>query len=256
MSYTAPTPIASGTTFAQFQAGGASGHLELLIAAQAATTAPTAAPTLGAAGSGHTLPAATYYVVCTESNGFGETTASPASTGQAVTLGQQLTVTYPTLQTNNVSRNLYIGTSSTGPFALCATGVTSATTVLAAPVPVYGTAPNGSYAAGPPSVNTTGMSYTDAAGNTLNWPLMLTRAAKDGNLEDVWRQYRAVIEEFNSGQSTTFAGKIQKLRHVHAAIKLLDTVMTEAGTLIDANAGTFTTAATGIGGIKTVRVWP
>ena len=34
MSYTAPTVVATGTTFAQFQAGGASGHLELLIAAQ------------------------------------------------------------------------------------------------------------------------------------------------------------------------------------------------------------------------------
>ena len=55
------TVVASGTTFAQFQAGGASGHLELLIAAQGATLAPTVAATLAETGSGGTLPAATYY---------------------------------------------------------------------------------------------------------------------------------------------------------------------------------------------------
>ncbi len=55
MSYTAPTVVASGTTFAQFQSGGASGHLELLIAAQAATLAPTVAATLSQTGSGGSL---------------------------------------------------------------------------------------------------------------------------------------------------------------------------------------------------------
>ena len=81
MSYTAPSVTASGTTFAQFQAGGASGHLELLIAAQAATAAPTAAPTLSETGSGGSLTAATYYAVVTESNGFGETTGFAGQLG-------------------------------------------------------------------------------------------------------------------------------------------------------------------------------
>ena len=55
-------------------------------------------PTLSETGSGGTLPAATYYCVVTESNGFGETTAGPASTGQAITLGQDLVVYFPVAQ--------------------------------------------------------------------------------------------------------------------------------------------------------------
>ena len=116
MSYTAPSVAASGISFATWQSDGASGHLEALITANlSATAAPTSAPTLSQTGSGATLPAATYYVVVTESNGFGETTASPASTGQAITLGQNLVVTFPSLKTGNVSRNTYVGTGERRP---------------------------------------------------------------------------------------------------------------------------------------------
>jgi hypothetical protein len=250
MSYQVPVPIVSGATFAQFQSGGASGVLELLIAAQGATLAPTAAPTLSETGSGGTLTAATYYVVVTESNGFGETTASPASTGQAITSTQELVVTFPTLQTGNKSRNTYWSTASTGPFTLIATGTTTATlTVLAPP-------PTNSYAVAPPTVNTTGLTYVDANGNTLKKPLELLRGAKDGNLADIYSYLRKVVEEFNSGQPDKFSGTIMKFRHAHAAIAMLNQLCTDMGTLIDTNPGTLGTAATGIGGRQAVRTWP
>jgi hypothetical protein len=252
MSYTPPSITPSGTTFAQFQAGGASGHLERLIAAQSAsgTPAPVAAPTLAASGSGNALPANTYYVVITETNGFGETTPSPASIGQAVASGQQLTVTFPSLQPGNVARNVYLGTASTGPFTLYATGVTTATyNGTAAP-------PTNSYAVRPPTINTTGLSYADANGIVNSMVYQLLRAAKDGNVEDLYRYLRTIIEEFNAGRAMTFPSVVQKLRHAHVAIALLNQLCSEMGSLIDANPGHLTTLTIGLGYPQGVRTWP
>ena len=73
MSYVSPNVLPSGTTFAQFQAGGSSGHLERLIAANAAGTSnPTVAATVSANGGGTfggLLAPGNYYVNFTESNG-------------------------------------------------------------------------------------------------------------------------------------------------------------------------------------------
>jgi len=252
MAYTAPSITASGTSFAQFQSGGASGHLEKLIAAQplTPTAAPTAAPTLAASGSGNTLAANTYYVVITEINGYGETTASPASASQVVSSAQKLTVTFPTLKPGNTARNVYLGLASTGPFVLYATGITTATfdcTVAA---------PTNSYAVNPPTISTTGLTYVDANGNTHKKALELLRGAKDGNLEDAYRSLRGIVEEFNSGQPSSFVAVVEKLRHAHVVFAALSTLCSEMGTLIDANAGTLGTAPTGIGGRKNVRTWP
>jgi hypothetical protein len=252
MSYTPPSITASGTTFAQFQAGGASGHLEKLIATQplVPTAAPTAAPTLAASGSGNTLAANTYYVVITETNGYGETTASPVSSSQVVSSGQKLTVTFPPLKTGNTARNVYLGLAGAGPFTLYATGITTATfdcTVAA---------PNNSYAVHPPKVSTSGLTYADANGNTHKKALELLRGAKDGNLEDAYRSLRGVIEEFNSGQPSPFGSVVENLRHAHVVFAALSALCSEMGTLIDANAGTLHTATTGIGGQKIVRTWP
>ncbi len=83
MSYANPNVLPSGTSFTQFQAGGASGHLERLIAANsAAELNPTTAATLLAAGGGTVgglLAQGVYYVNFTETNGYGETTVSAES---------------------------------------------------------------------------------------------------------------------------------------------------------------------------------
>ena len=80
MSYANPNVLPSGTTFPQFQQGGASGQLERLITANAASEAnPTVAATLSATAGGTVgglLAPGVYYVNFTESNGLGETTLS------------------------------------------------------------------------------------------------------------------------------------------------------------------------------------
>jgi hypothetical protein len=80
MSYVSPNILPSGTTFAQFQAGGSSGHLERLIAANAAGTSnPTVAATVSANGGGTVggqFAPGSYYVNFTESDGYGETLPS------------------------------------------------------------------------------------------------------------------------------------------------------------------------------------
>ena len=47
-----------------------------------------------------------------------------------------------------------------------------------------------------------------------------------------------------------------KLRHAHAVFAMLDTLCSEMGTLIDANAGTLGTTTNVIGNVKKVRTWP
>jgi hypothetical protein len=252
MSYVAPSVTPSGTTFAQFQAGGASGHLERLIAAQAATAAPTSAPTLAASGSGNALAANTYYVVFTETNGFGETTPSPASASQAVTSGQQLTVTFPAFQAGNMARNVYLGLASTGPFALYATGITSSSfncTVAA---------PANSFAVHPPTTGSTGLTHADANGNRHSEPLSFLRAVERDNesFGGLYRYLRTLVDDFNRGDPMTFSGVTEKFRHAHVVFAMFNTLCSEMGTLIDANPGTLGTTATGIGSRKGNRTWP
>jgi hypothetical protein len=252
MSYTAPSITASGLTFAGWQAKGLAGHLEALIAAQAATSAPTSAPTTAQSGSGNTLAAGTYYVKITETNGIGETTASPESAQATVTSGQKMTVTFPALKSGNTARNVYVtpinGASSTE--VLYATGVTTATFDCTVPVPAN------SYAVKPPTVNTTGLTYTDGNGNVHNEVLSFLRAAEHGTFEDVLKWLGQLFRDFNRGNPIPFSSAIQKLRHAHTALAILGTMCSEAGTLIDANPGTLGSVTTGIGNQRANRTWP
>jgi hypothetical protein len=256
MSYSAPSVTASGATFAQFQAGGAAGHLELLIGAQAATLAPTVAHTWtenGGGSSGGLLAAGTYYSVVTESNGFGETTKGPESAQITVTATHKPRITFQALKTGNISRNVYIGAvngASGGPYTLYASGITTSTYDLIA------AAPTNSYAMTPPTVNTTGFTYTDSNSIVHNKRLELLRACKDGNFEDVWRFLRTVIADFNRGNPMSFGATLTRLRDAHAVFALLDTLCSEMGTLIDANAGTLGRTTNQIGNGLARRTWP
>jgi hypothetical protein len=84
----------------------------------------------------------------------------------------------------------------------------------------------------------------------------LIRSANKGNLQAAYNYLRQVIADFNRGDPSTFGGVETKLRHAHTCFAMLATLCAEMGTLIDANAGTLGTAATGIGGRKGVRTWP
>ena len=167
MSYAAPNIIPSGTTFAQLQTSGLSGHLERLIAAQAAVANPTTAPTIsltgggqsianptvaatviattianptvqatvatGAAASG-TLPAGTYYAGYTWVDASGNestlgTTHASVSNVFTVTLGLTPIVTIPSIPTGAVSANIYLSAKNGANTAvyLYAKGVTGTT---------------------------------------------------------------------------------------------------------------------------------
>jgi hypothetical protein len=249
MAYNAPSITTSGATWANLQTDGLSGVLELLISAQAATVAPTSAPTLSETGSGGTLPTATYYVVSTESNGIGETVAGPQAS-QAITLGQKLVITPPSLQSGNTARNYYVGTTSGGPYLLASSGQTASATTISA------TLPTNSYAVAPPTINTTGFTYTDANGNVENIPLAQLRGAKYGNIEQTYRYGTQVVRNFLSGNPTPWQGTMVKFRHAHTVIASLNQLMTDIGTLLDANAGTLKIEQLPIGQELTYRGWP
>jgi hypothetical protein len=91
---------------------------------------------------------------------------------------------------------------------------------------------------------------------TQNNRLRLLRAFKDGNGEDVYRFLRQVIYDFNHGYAMTFNGAVSRLRDAHIVFAMLSTMCSEAGTLIDANAGTLGNTPNGIGSAARKRTWP
>jgi hypothetical protein len=257
MAYTAPNIIPSGTTWTQLRAAGASGHLERLIAANApGSSAPSAAATATATGGGTTggsLVAGTYYFVFTETDGTGETTASPQGLQLSIAAGNVPQFTFPSLQAGNSARNLYLGTvggSASGPYSLYASGITTTTFNASA------AAPSNSYAVPPPTRNTTAFSYTDANGYTVNFAYQYIRAAKDGQLTDVYRALGKLVDDYLRGDPASWGAVITKLRHVGTTFATLATLVNEIGTLIDANAGTIKPATNGIGSGTTQRTWP
>lgn len=268
MAYTAPTIISSGTVFADMANGGASAHLERIVGAMLAPTpAPTTAPTLSATGGGTTggaLAAAEYYVVFTETNGVGETTASPES---AVTIaaGNIPEITFPALQTGNTARNVYVGTAS-GAETLYATGITTPTFNLAA------LAPTNSYAVPPPKANSTGLTtampvapslatgaaplFPPPSTVELNHRLSSMRRCEKGRLQTVWDEFAELYRRFSNGDPIAFPDALTKVRDAAVTFAALAQVANEFGALVDANPGHFATATTGIGGVQTRRVWP
>lgn len=252
MAYTSPTIAPSGTTFSQFQAGGVSGLLERLIAANLPGTAAPGAPTLSATGggtSGGSLAAGTYYIKVTETNGIGETTASP-EVSVTIAGGNIPQVTFAALKAGNSARNVYVGTAS-GAEILYASGIIAGTFNLSAAMPTS------SYAVPVPTVNTTGLTSTDAAsGVVANQKLAALRACEKGRLQGVWDNLAGLVSQFNRGEPVSYSNVVVKLRDAHTVFALLAQLCAEAGILIDANPGRLANVTTGIGGQKSARRWP
>ena len=246
-----PTIAPSGTTFAQFQAGGASGILERLIAANFLGTAAPATPTLSATGGGTTggsLAAGTYYVKVTETNGIGETTASPEAS-VTIAAGNIPQVTFAALQAGNTARNVYVGAAS-GAEVLYASGIT------AAPQPL-GRDPD-QLVCGPRAHDQHhGADQHERRHRGVgNQKLAALRACEKGRLQRVWDNLARLIAQFNRGEPVSFNNLTAKLRDAHTVFAMSTQLCAEMGTLIDANPGHFTNVPTGIGGQKTVRQWP
>lgn len=241
MTYQPPVLPPSGTNFAQFQAGGITAMLDRLIGllvAQGPTLAPTAQPVIGASGTGGVLPPGSYFAVYTESNGIGETTASPGA-GAALTAGQELTISFPALQAGNVSRNVYVGYPVAGRYFLAAQGITASSITFAGPLPVGG--------GEPPTTNSTALSTAK---------LSALRSPKQGNLQPVYKNLATLAEEWNSGRPIPTRDVSIKLGDAHIVFMALSQLIGESGVLMDANPGTLVLKPTPLNAAQQVRIWP
>jgi len=247
MAYASPAVTPSGASLSAFQAWGASGQLNQLIALNSAgTSPPTAAATVAATGGGTTgglLAPGVYYLRFTETNGFGETTASPESASFTVTAGDIPQVTFPPLQTGNVARSVYL----TPPGGAPGSELLYARDISAGTFNLTVAAPATNYASPPPTTNSTVWSARAVA---------YARAARANDLERVYEELRQLISDFNEGRPMIHAHAIAKLREIHGVFALLDHLCAEVGTLIDANPGHLASLPTGIGGVTPRRVWP
>ena len=258
MSYTAPTVVASGRRSRSSRPAAPRGHLEKLITAQGAMLAPTVKPRWTderrrhfrrSAGGRHVLRRRHRVERLRRNDGRPGT--GPDHRRRHPHSADHVPVAQ---EREHVSRNVYIGAvngSTGGPYILYARGITTSTYDLAT------AAPTNDYASThPPTVNTTGFTYTDSNKIVHNKRLELLRACKDGNLEDVFRYLRQVIADFNRGNPMSYTSTISRLRDAHAVFAMLDTLCSEMGTLIDANPGTTGRTTNGIGNAITKRTWP
>ena len=160
-----------------------------------------------------------------------------------MTAGQIPTVTFPTLQTGNTARNVYLTPAggASGSEVLYAEGITAGTYSLSA------VAPSNSFAVAPTTTNTTGLT---------NSKLQLLRYAKTGQFQKVWTFLHQVISVFNQGEPASYQDIVMKLRDAHATFALLAQLCAEAGALIDANPGHLAMSSTGSSGTRTRRTWP
>lgn len=247
MAYASPVVAPSGATFAQFQAGGASGQLNLLIAANSAgTAAPTAAPTVSATGGGATgglLAPGVYSCAFTETNGFGETTASPPSASFTVTAGDIPQATFPALKPGNIARSLYLTPAG----GAASTAVLYARDAAASTLNLAAAAPAANYACNPPTSNGTTWGAKQ---------FELAKDAKSDHLERVFERLRTLVAAFNHGEPVPHAALLANFRQVHGALALLNQLCSEVGALIDANPGRVSNQPTGIGGLTPRRTQP
>ena len=256
MAYPSPNVPASGTTFAEFQAGGPAGHLQRLVAELLAGTANPSVPTISATGGGTTggsLPTGTVYVRVTETNGIGETAPS-TEVSVAITNPDVPQITFAALQAGNTARNVYVGMAA-GAEVLYATGVTAATYDLAAAIPTN------SYAVAPPAVNSTALAYptSAAAGATVEnaaLQYLLAPNRSQTAMARPWADTLALVSNFNRGEPTPINSVVSKLRHAHTFYATIAQLFAEMGTLIDANPGHLTNTTNGIGEARVRRTWP
>lgn len=247
ITYRSPSVTASGTTWAQFLAGGFAAQLERMITLNVATLAPTVKAAWtenGGGSSGGLLAAGTYYQVITETNGFGETAAGPEGDQITVTATHIPRITFQTLKTGNTARNVYLGLVggvTGGPYYLYAGGITTSTYDLATAIVT-----DSSTASTPPTTNTTGLTLTK---------LQLLRALKNGNSDQVLKFLRSVINDFNRGDPMTWQDAVTKFRDAHTVFAMMSTLCAEAGVLISQNPGTIGSTATPVGGRTNVRTW-
>ncbi|MBU6430189.1 MAG: hypothetical protein KGR26_14330, partial [Cyanobacteria bacterium REEB65] len=129
-TFVAPTIQSSGTTWAQFKAGGIQAIINNLASTNTAKANPTTTATVAITTATGGLAAGTYYCQYSFVDPFGETQAGGESLQFTLTGTTQLaTVTLPALPTGVQSINLYLtnANGAAGTETLYATGITTTT---------------------------------------------------------------------------------------------------------------------------------
>ncbi len=247
-TYVSPVLVASGTTFAQLQAGGLPVMVAAMLAANPAVINPTVAATATATGggaSGGLLAAGDYFFAYTWVTALGETTAGTAFASEvtgAVTVGtaNKPRVTIPALPTGVTSANIYATAAAglSGTETLYATGITTTTFDL---IFAAGSDPLATL----PTSNTTGGT---TVANLLNTFLTLPNPLRQ-SVDDM-------LTSWLRGDPISRASMRVKHKHRAAALKVLQAVMDEIGVLIKANPGTLGAVLNaGTGNTSTARTW-
>ena len=230
-AYQPPKVRATTLGFADLRALGLRDFIEAVIAANAVpTAAPTAAPAATPTGGGATgglLAPGTYRLRFTESNGLGETTASPFGATLVVAAGNVPRVTFPALKPGNVARNLYIAPAS-GPETLHTAGIAATTFDLAAA--------SGPVAA-PPVANSAALSPFQA--------LTVRQIADSRVLQDA----ALLLHAYLRGEPIADADIRQRLLDHAAALSVVKQALDEVAALIAANPGTLGVRATPFGSV-------
>ena len=240
-TYVAPSIQPSGTTFAQFQAGGFSLLIDNLIAANGPVANPTTAATVSVGGTGGQLAAGTYQVAYTFRDSFGETLPGGTSAAFTVTAGQVATVTLPALPANADEIWLYVSpvNNSTGPLSLYATGITATAYAMTAPV---GSDP----LASPPSVNTTG------AGTVAD----KIRGYRSNFYDRIFDFYSDFASDWLSGQPIARRDARIAAQQWAAVFAVWAQAAKEAASLVLLNPGTLGYQYPAAGTAAPVRTWP
>jgi hypothetical protein len=169
-------------------------------------------------------------------------TISPPATNTTTTNIPSITA-FPALQTGNSARNIYL----TPPNGGSGSEVLYSRESTASSFTFASAAPGSNYALAPPTVNTTGYTVID---------YQLIRAAKDGNLEDVYRRLRQLVYDWNHGSPVPPGQTLANLKRVHNAFAVMAQLCSEIGALVDANPGHIKYNQTGIGDAGIKRTWP
>jgi len=240
-TYVAPVIQPSGSTFAQFQAGGFSLLIDNLIVANGPLANPTTTATVSVAGTTGQLAAGTYQVAYSFRDSFGETLPGGQSVTFTVAAGQVATVTLPSLPTGAVEVWLYISpvNNPTGPLSLHATGVTTTTYAISAAV---GSDP----LASPASVNTTG------AGGAAE----KIRGYRNNYAERIFETYTNFISNWLSGWPTTRRDARLSAQQWAGVLAVWAQAAKEAAAFILLNPGTLGYQYPPVGTAAPVRTWP
>jgi hypothetical protein len=94
------------------------------------------------------------------------------------------------------------------------------------------------------------------AGGTTPTRISLLRAAKQGNLQPVFKKLTTMAAEWNSGHPMPTANVATNLGDLHIVFMALAQCCQEAGVLMDANPGTLSKKATPLNVARDVRTWP